>query len=193
MLKGATQVIDDEADGGLITAVEAGDHDRAMAILIDQHGDDVYRYCRRMLGSGADSDDVSQTVFVQVFQGLKALARVDSVRSWLIAIARNRCLDRLKAVRRSPEIVPDDLHELVDDHGAAPSVHDDPRLRSALDDCLDRLDARSRAVLVLRFHDELPYDAISKLTSDTVGALRVRIARALPALRECLEAKGVAP
>jgi len=122
MLKAATKVIDLDANGGLIGAIEAGDYDRAMAILIDQHGEHVYRYCRRMLGSGADSDDLSQTVFVQVFQGLKALPRIDSIRSWLIAIARNRCLDRLKAVRRSPEIVPDGLHELVDEHDGAAAL-----------------------------------------------------------------------
>jgi len=45
----------------------------------------------------------------------------------------------------------------------------------------------------LRFHDELSYEDMSRLTSDTPGALRVRLVRALPVLRRCLESKGVQP
>jgi RNA polymerase sigma-70 factor (ECF subfamily) len=48
-------------------------------------------------------------------------------------------------------------------------------------------------VLVLRFQDGLSFEEISKLTHDRPGALRVRLSRALPALRRCLEGKGVQP
>jgi RNA polymerase sigma-70 factor, ECF subfamily len=180
-----------DPDRALRAALAAGDDALAMMLLVREHGEHVYRYCRRMLGNPADGDDVSQTVFVQVFHGLKDLSRVNSVRSWLFAIARNRCLDRLKAVRRGPQIADHAIDAVSDDAGAA--IADDVRVRKALDDCLDQLDARSRAVLVLRFHDGLSYDQISALTSDTPGALRVRVTRALPALRRCLEHKGVAP
>ena len=181
-------------DGGLAAALEAGDGDQAMEILVELHGEHVYRYCRRLLGEGADSDDASQTVFMQAFQSLKDLTRVRSARAWLLGIARNRCLDRLRALRRGPEPLEDnDLHAIVEQHPGFPASDDDPRVRKALDDCLDELDPRSRAVLVLRFHDELTYEEMSRLTSDTPGALRVRLVRALPLLRRCLESKGVQP
>jgi RNA polymerase sigma factor (sigma-70 family) len=182
---------DDGDDGGLAGAVAAGETQRAMTLLVAQHGDHIYGYCRRMLGNAADGDDVSQTVFVQAFQRLHGVAQATSPRAWLLAIARHRCLDRLKAARRAPPTVEHD--ELCADPALPRARDDDPRVREALDDCLDRLDARTRAVVVLRFHDELSYDEISALTADTAGALRVRIARALPAIRRCLETKGVQP
>jgi len=181
-------------DPSLAAALEAGDTARAMAMLVEQHGDAVYAYCRRMLGDRAETDDVAQTVFVQAFQGLARVSRADQPRAWLLAIARHRCLDRLKAARRSPVTVTHDDGCAVAVAGALGDVaDDDPRVRVALDDCLDQLDARTRAILVLRFHDELSYDEISALTADTAGALRVRVARALPVIRRCLESKGVRP
>jgi len=184
--------VEEEPDSALVGAFEAQNYKLAIEILITLYGDYIYGYCRRILGNHAEADDVSQTVFAQAFQGMKALSGVHSVRAWLRAIARNRCLDHMKALRRAPEILSDDDLAVAADRHLANSVTDnDPRIRKALDECLDCLDARSRALLVLRFHDELSYDEIGKLTSDKPGALRVRLARALPILRRCLEQKGV--
>jgi RNA polymerase sigma factor (sigma-70 family) len=182
-----------EPDGALAAALDALDHRLAIEILVAQHGDHIYGYCRRMLGTDIEADDISQNVFAQAFQSLTDLVQVQNPRAWLSAIARHRCLDHLKARRRGPEIVGDaELHAAADSGlPGTPAVEQDPRVRKALDECLDRLDARSRALLVLRFYDELSYDDIGKLTSDTPGALRVRLARALPMLRRCLEHKGV--
>lgn len=176
---------------GLAAALTARNLERATEILVEQYGEDVYRYCRRLLGSDADGDDAAQTVFVQAFADLDRLAEVDSPRAWLLAIARHRCLDRLKALRRGARLA-ELQHGYAATEAALGNPRDeatDPRMRRALDDCLDRLDARTRALLVLRFHDELSYDEISALTSDTPGALRVRLARSLPALRSCIEGK----
>ena len=182
------------AESGLAAALEAGDNDRAMAILVEDHGEHVYRYCRRMLGGDNDADDAAQTVFVQAFQGLRDLRRVRNVRAWLLGVARHRCLDRVRVARRAPQPANDDaIAAIVDritaDHGA----HHDPRVTRALDGCLDGLDDRSREVLVLRFHDDLTFEQIAAGCRDSAGALRVRLVRALAKLRHCLEHKGVQP
>lgn len=178
-------------DQALADALRVGNSGKVMEILVTQYGKHVYHYCRRLLGSNEDSDDVAQTVFVQAFQCLKDLPAIRSPRGWLLRIARNRCLDRLKAVRRRNQRLDYNSHDAIDEYAADCVMNKDPRVIKALDQCLDRLDSRSRTVLVLRFHDGLSFNEISDLTSDTVGALRVRLARALTALRQCLETKGV--
>jgi RNA polymerase sigma-70 factor (ECF subfamily) len=186
--------VDRELDRRISAALEAGDAHAALPLLMDRHGTAVFRYCRRMLGAGADGDDVSQTAFMQAFEAIQRGARVENARAWLLGIARHRCLDRLQGRRRAPVLVePEELERALDAEAAADDPPRDPRARQALDECLDALDARSRMVVLLRFHDQLSYDAISKLTGDRPGALRVRVARALPALRSCLEKKGEAP
>lgn len=152
----------------------------------------VYRYCRRMLGNDADALDASQTVFMQALESLRKGCAVENEEAWLRGIARNRCLDRLRRRAHVPidgEEIEWRLEQLQRERGVMnPS---DPLTIRALDDCLDTLDERSRVVLLLRFHDDLPYEAISAILGDSPGALRVRVARSLPVLRRCLKLKGV--
>jgi RNA polymerase sigma factor (sigma-70 family) len=186
--------VQEEPDGDLIAALDSRDYSVAIEILLIQHGDYIFAYCRRILGNATEAEDVAQTVFAQAFQHLKDLSNAHVARMWLRGIARHRCLDRLRARRRDFQIVDNnDLCALVERQPAIGLADHDPRIGKALDECLDCLDARSREVLVLRFHDELSFEEISKVTRDTPGALRVRLARALPALRRCLESKGVQP
>jgi RNA polymerase sigma-70 factor (ECF subfamily) len=190
-------VADERADGAggddtLAAALARGDARGALGLLVDRHGDAIYGYCRRMLGNQADADDVAQVVFVQAFEGLRDLSKADSARAWLFGIARHRCLDRLRSRKRGPLPVGDDeLHRAIDAEAPAALAPRDAGAVKALDDCLDALEERSRAVVLLRFQDGVPYDEISALTGDSTGALRVRVNRALPALRRCLEGKGV--
>ena len=183
-----------EPGDDLIAALDAGNYSVAIEILLMLYGDYIYSYCRRVLGNVTEAEDVSQTVFAQALQDLKDLSGPHVARLWLRGIARHRCMDRLRARRRDFQVIDNgDLCSLVDRQIAIAQGDSDPRIAKALDECLDCLDARSREVLVLRYHDDLSFDEISKLTSDTPGALRVRLSRALPALRRCLEGKGVQP
>jgi RNA polymerase sigma factor (sigma-70 family) len=186
--------VQEDPDDGLVAALDTGNYRLAIEILLIQHGDYIYGYCRRLLGNGieAEAQDVAQTVFAQAYQDLRKLSDPRVARAWLRVIARHRCVDCLRARRREPQIMDDsDLCLLIDRQLAIGHSYHDPRIGQALDECLDCLDVRSREVLVLRFHDELSFEEISKLTSDTPGALRVRSVRALLVLRRCLERKGV--
>jgi RNA polymerase sigma factor (sigma-70 family) len=191
---GTNAEVRQESDDDLIAALGTGNYSLAIEHLVIQHGDYIYGYCRRMLGNTMEAEDVSQTVFAQALKGLGRLSAPHFARVWLRGIARHRCLDRLRERRRDFRLITNsDLCSLVDGRCPGGQADNDPRIARALDECLDCLDARSRQVLVLRYHDELSFEEISKLTSDTPGALRVRLARALPALRRCLESKGVRP
>jgi RNA polymerase sigma factor (sigma-70 family) len=184
----------EDADGGLTAALDAGDHALAIEILLSQHGAEIYDYCRRLLGNATAAEDIAQTVFAHAFRDLGSLSGPHAARQWLRGIARHRCLDSLRARRRDLQLIEDrDLRAIADREPAAASADSDPRVGKALAECLDCLDARSREVLVLRFHDEQSFETISKLTHDSPGALRVRMARALQALRRCLERKGIRP
>ena len=161
-------------------------------VLARRHQRMVYRYCRRMLGNDADALDASQIVFLQALESLRKGSTVENAEAWLRGISRNRCLDRLRRRVHIP-IEGDELEWRLDEVQRERGVMtpSDPLTSRALEDCLDTLDERSRAVLLLRFHDDLPYEDISAILGDSPGALRVRVARTLPLLRRCLKLKGV--
>jgi RNA polymerase sigma-70 factor (ECF subfamily) len=141
------------------------------------------------------AQEVHQMTFVQAYEGLPRFSRRSSLRTWLFGIARHRCLDLLKMSRRrqkrfgpieeTPE--PPAPGRTAEDHLAERS-----RTR-ALGDCLRALAPRVRDAVLLRFQQGLSYPEIGQLSGEKAPALQIRVTRALPLLRRCLEEKGMAP
>ncbi len=156
-------------------------------ILARRHGQDIYRRCRRIAGNDQDAFDASQIVFLQAFEELQKGRVLENPLAWLRTVARNRCLDQIRANRLVP--VEDAALDRASEPGDAMSH--DPLLSKELDECLDVLDARTRKVMLLRFQEDLSYDEIGARMKDQSGALRVRVARGIVALRRCLRLKGV--
>ncbi|HEX3481016.1 MAG TPA: sigma-70 family RNA polymerase sigma factor [Kofleriaceae bacterium] len=167
----------------------AGDDKRAIELLWELHSDDVFRYCRRVVGNDAEAADVTQKVFVHAIRSLDRLRGVDHPGRWLIGIARHRCLDHARSARRAPQLV--DTSTLCEIAGAAfiaEAADADPRAVQLLGDCLARLDARDRTLIELRFYQGLPYKDIAAQLGTTAAALRVRLMRACMLLRRSLNA-----
>lgn len=161
--------------------------------LIERHGDAVRRYCRWMLGA-TDGEDAAQTVFAQAAVAGAGRVEIANPRAWLLGVARHRCLDLLRAARQGPRLLAhDQLAALIESRPDDASRPADPRVHAALAQAVDQLDARSRRLLVLRFHDGLSYDEIGAQVADSPGALRVRLVRALAILRSRLARQGVGP
>jgi RNA polymerase sigma-70 factor (ECF subfamily) len=172
-----------------------GDARGAVAVLVRAHGADVFRFCREQLGDAHAAEDMLQTVFIQAFQSIGAYEPRSTLRAWLFGIARHRCMDAARSRRRWLRVVEpqDELPERADpgpsaEHGVAAAG-----FARALDECLEALPPKSRETLALRFRAGLSYEEAAEASGEQVGTLRVRVARALPALRQCLEAKEVLP
>ena len=178
-----------------LAALDRGSPDDALAVLMRAYGTAVYRYCRKMVVDEDLAQEVHQMTFVQAHEGLARFARRSSLRTWIFGIARHRCLDLLKMDRRrrkrfgSIEEAPDipEPRGNIEDHLAGHS------LARALESCLRGLAPRVRAAVLLRFQQGLSYPEIARLSNEKAPALQVRVARALPLLRRCLEDKGMAP
>jgi RNA polymerase sigma-70 factor (ECF subfamily) len=178
-------------------ALERGRRERALELLMDLYGRDIHRYCSSLLGDEVQADDLLQTVFLEAFQHLGAWEGRASLKTWLFGIARHRCLDDLRRRKRWRRVFhPFGEPEAAD--ASAPEADradelDAPALSATLEDCLQRLGPEARDAVVLRFRHEVSYEEASVMTGQTAGALRVRVCRAVVALRRCLGRKGVQP
>ena len=91
------------ADEDLMTLVERRDPD-AFAVLYDRHGGAAYSLAHRIVGDPAIAEDVTQEAFLSLWRsGARFDAARGSVRSWTLAIVRNRAID---ALRRSAGSAP---------------------------------------------------------------------------------------
>lgn len=180
-------------DASLLDQVARGEIREVLSVLMEREGAAVHRFCLQQLRDGALAEDVVQTVFVQAYRDLPRFTPRSSIRVWLFTIARNRCLDELRRARRWRNLLtwPGTLPDLAG--AVAEPEGERHQWQTAFKDCLARLSAQVRECLLLRFSANLSYEEIANVTGGKAGALRVRIARAMPVLRRCLQHKEVEP
>ncbi|WP_081865218.1 RNA polymerase sigma factor [Chondromyces apiculatus] len=184
----APHAIDAEALGALMR----GERRSALRTLMEGYGVSLYRYCYSILGSRTMTDDVHQSVLLQVYEGLGSFSG-DSFRPWLYAIAHNRCMDALKVARRYEKrfSMPGQLPDKADE---SPSTEE--RIHAAfastsLTECLGELKYHVRVAVVLRFQEGFSYEEMGRICRERPETLKMRVARSMPVLRKCLEGKGV--
>jgi RNA polymerase sigma-70 factor (ECF subfamily) len=183
----------DEAE--LIERSRAGDLE-AFNAIVAAYQVRVYNLCLRMLGSRQAAEDVTQETFLSAYRSV-ARMRGPSVRSWLLRIAANGCIDELRRRRRQPHVsldqpLPGDepRHLDVADAASGPDrLVVDRELRAALQAELLRLPAEQRLAVALCDIEELSYEEIAALMACSVGTVKSRISRGRARLRAALKAR----
>ncbi len=153
-----------------------------LATLFERHHARVYGYCLRMTGNRSTAEDLVQDVFMKMLK-YKATFKDDSeLVPWMFGIARNSCLAHLK--RRATDHLPaTPIMEETAAGDAHEEQHDD-RESDLVRQALLRLPAERREVLVLSRFEYKSYDEIARVLDCSVGAVKVRVHRAMKQLRE---------
>jgi RNA polymerase sigma-70 factor (ECF subfamily) len=169
--------------------IPAGDLRRAASSLVVAYGPDVLATCIAMVRDRAAAEDVTQEVFTDAVRALPTFRGESSPRTWLLSIARNRCIDYLRARKRDP------WGGALDESAGDPDAHADQGAfgsewfadRSLVLRALDALAEGDRALIVLRFKNGLDYDELATAFGLREGTVRMRVSRALARMREVLE------
>ncbi len=174
--------------------IAAGDLRRAGEWLVRAHAADVTALCGAMLRDRAAAEDVAQEVFSQAFDKLAGFRGEASPRTWLLAIARHRCIDYLRARRRDPwagagadGAEPDALPDV------APLPPELLLRRGDVETALAALGEAERALVVLRYKNGLEFAELAEAFGLREGTVRMRISRALARMRAALEAPLAMP
>jgi len=180
-------------DARIRRAVRSGDIDGALRILMRAYGTQLFAVCARFIPDRALVEDVHQTCFVQAYQSLHRVLERESIAAWLMAIARNRCLDALKIHRRRGrwQVPHATLPEVHDGTGSAEDEAHRASLVNRLRRALDVLSTEARRAVELRYGEMLSYDEMAEVCGARPGTLQMRVTRAMPLLRRSLEAQGV--
>jgi len=149
----------------------------------------LFGVCLRTLGNQAEAEDVLQEIYLTVWRkaGDFDAARA-SPMTWLIAIARNRAIDRLRASRQSRRFEPiDAASDLADEAPAADSALAGAQESARLHVCLATLAGHERAALRGAFFDGNTYEELAARMSVPLGTMKSWIRRAMIKLKACLE------
>lgn len=173
----------------LVARAKSGDR-AALAELLKAYERRVYAVCARMVPEPADAADLTQDTLVKVMEALHTFDGRSSLSTWIIRIAMNCALSHLRRqkLRRHPSLddaAPMGVAGRREPDGAS-GVERSERAR-LLVEALGRLDAESRAILVLRDTQDLAYDQIATVLGVPLGTVKSRIFRARLALRTEME------
>ncbi|MGC9221363.1 MAG: sigma-70 family RNA polymerase sigma factor [Solirubrobacteraceae bacterium] len=175
-----------QSDDRLVSATRRGNQ-AAFEVIVSRYQSKLLGFCRHMLGSREDAEDVLQDVLAASYTAMLADDRPLNLRPWLYRIARNRCLNHL---RRNTAIGVDSMDTHLADHGisAADRVYERAEFRQLVNDISD-LPETQRTALVLRELDDLSYEQIAEAMETTVSSVKSLLVRARVSLTEAAEAR----
>jgi RNA polymerase sigma factor (sigma-70 family) len=170
-----------------LIAMARGGNPGAFETIVDRYQGRLHGFCRQMLGSTEDAEDVLQEVFVNAYRAMLADEREINLRPWLYRIARNRCLNHLRKptadAQESMDMVP-----AVEASSTAERVHNREEFRQILSD-VNKLPETQRSALLLREMDALSYEEIAAAMDTTVPSIKSLLVRARISLAEASQAR----
>ncbi len=187
----------DEAvgDDDIRAALGRDDDDAAFASLLQAYGRDLFARCFAVLRDRAEAEDAMQITLGKLVQRRDRLHSIVNLRAWLLKVATRTALDvhrrasrhRIRIDRLAQQGEPSDAAMIA---ATEPDrARDYAALRSALDD----LDPVVHAAMLMRFQDDASWEDIAAALDVRVDAIRMRVKRALPGLRDLLALHGVSP
>jgi RNA polymerase sigma factor (sigma-70 family) len=185
-LAGRSPLLRLQSDERLIALTRRGHHG-AFEALVQRYQPRLLAFCRHMLGSQEDAEDVLQEVFTAAFNAMRADDRAINARPWLYRIARNRSLNHL---RRPQPAGQDSMDVFERDGGAttADTVHKREEFRQIVAD-VHELPETQRTALLLREIDALSYDQIAEAMDTTIPSVKSLLVRARVSLAEAAESR----
>jgi RNA polymerase sigma factor (sigma-70 family) len=185
-LRGPTPLLRLQSDERLVALTRRGNQS-AFETLVSRYQSRLLAFCRHMLNSREDAEDVLQEVFAAAFNAMVADERPINVRPWLYRIARNRSLNHL---RRQTAIGVDSMDVHLADHGmtTADKVHRREEFRQLVGD-VQELPETQRTALLLREIDALSYEQIADVMETTIPSVKSLLVRARVSLAEMSEAR----
>jgi RNA polymerase sigma factor (sigma-70 family) len=145
--------------------------------------------CLRILSDRQLAEDVLQETYVTVWRkaGTFDPSRASPI-TWLVTIARNRSIDRLRSAAPGRKSVPvEDAHDLVDDTTPADEVLAGKDDAVRLAGCLNELDDRTSRAIRTAFFEGVTYEQLADREGTPLGTMKSWIRRGLLRLRTCLE------
>lgn len=170
-----------------LARVTTGDR-AALRLIYQDTSAKLFGVCLRILRDRSEAEDVLQEVYLTVWRRAAAFdpARASPI-TWLVAIARNRCIDRLRSTGAARKAPIEEAQEIRDPHPGAEALMENAEQQQRLRDCLGQLEERQAAAIRSAFLDGATYEQLANRGGIPLATMKSTIRRGLMKLRACLE------
>ena len=182
-------------DGELVIDAVTGRVD-GFEELVRRYQRPITSYVFRMLGDYESALDVTQEVFIKVYNSLSKYSSEYKFSTWLYRIAHNAAIDHMRRNSVSPQILEtenaDGSYQLqIESRGPSPEQDQERReWRTEIDSVVECLPPTYRDLILLRHSRDLSYDEIAEVTGLPLGTVKNRLFRAREMMREIFIERG---
>jgi RNA polymerase sigma-70 factor, ECF subfamily len=182
-------------DADLLRAAAGGDS-RALGSLFDRYAGVTYSLLRRMLGDDGEAEDALQEVFLKVWRNASQFdPRIAPATTWILRLARNHAIDRLRTSERAARRATKPLGDEVGAREPADSGPTPAAATALADDaawvrrCLAELPSEQRVPIELAYFDHLSQSQIAAKLGEPLGTVKTRMRTGLQRLRAAISAR----
>jgi RNA polymerase sigma-70 factor (ECF subfamily) len=177
-----------QPDPDVLRKAQRGD-ERAFGFIVVAYETPVFNYVLRMVGDRSLAEDLTQEIFLRVYQGLAGFSLRCRFTTWLFQVAKNRVLDELRARDRKPQTL-----VAIDDAPPLEVVDAPPERVEAIDAvwrAVAQLNADLKMALLLRDVVGLSYAEIADSLEITLATVKWRIFKAREEVQLTLVREGI--
>ena len=177
-----------QPDPGVLRKAQRGD-ERAFTLIVRAYETPVYNYVLRLVSDRALAEDLTQEVFLRVFQGLPKFSLRSKFTTWLFQVTKNRVLDELRASERRPRlsVALDDIPPLEVVDAPLENVEAMDAVWRSVGDLTPDL----KMALLLRDVVGLSYTEIADSLEITLATVKWRIYKAREEVQLALAREGI--
>jgi RNA polymerase sigma-70 factor (ECF subfamily) len=147
--------------------------------ILRDHQSMVFSIAYHFLRDRAAAEELAQDVFLQLYRSIDSLESTEHATRWLRRVTTNRCIDFCRRRKLAPQISLEEVRE-----PATPAAARDPMLSRALGQLVASLPEKWRALIVLKYQEEMDNEEIAETLEIPVGTVKSQLSRALDLLRE---------
>lgn len=148
--------------------------------VYNEYVDIVFNYLRQRLKDSYLIEDILQETFYAVYRNLPELKKKDSIKSWILSIAHNKMVDKIRKVTK--ETLPD-----LAEKEAEPSIDPLPESTLFLEEILQKLPGEDRQILYGLYVLQLKYSELAEIMNLPEGTIKSKAYHARKELKDCLK------
>jgi RNA polymerase sigma-70 factor, ECF subfamily len=177
-----------QPDFGVLRKAQRGD-ERAFSLIVRAYEVPIFNYVLRLVGDRSLAEDLTQEVFLRVYQGLPSFSLRSRFTTWLFQVTKNRVLDELRAFERRPRAVVaiEDIPPLEAVDAPLEQVEE----MDAVWRAIHELNVDLKMALLLRDVVGLSYNEIADSLEITLATVKWRIYKAREEVQLALVREGI--
>lgn len=176
----------EKSESSLIRAIGNGDQE-AFKCLVERYQKPLLNFIYRYVGNRHTAEDLTQEVFLRIYQAASRFEPMARVSTWIFKIAVNLCKNELKTHQRRSRLL-QDLHETADLHGDSKLgvMVENRQMQQETMEALNNLPESQRVAMLLRIFEGMSYKEIASVMETSISSVESLIFRARTRLKQLL-------